>query len=140
MGYYFGICFGFEGDALFNKFCLETGVVLDDAVMNDGNLAIKADVGVGILFCGGSVGGPAGVCDADVALYGGFLELRFQGANFTGCADGGDFPVVDKGDSRTVVSSVFQFLQTAHKNGKSFALTDVGDYSAHKNPRKSRFS
>ena len=134
VGYHLGVRFGFEGHALFDELCLEACVVLDNAVVDDGNLAVKAYMGVGVLLCGGAVGGPAGVGDTDGSLYGIVFELRFQGADFTGSAYGGNFSMVDEGNSRAVVTAVFQFLQTAHEDGQGFTLTDIGDYSAHKNP------
>ena len=131
VGHHFGIRFGLEGDAFFDKFRLEARVVFDNAVVDDGNFPVKTHVGVGILFGRGTVGGPAGVGDTDVSLDGSFLELGFQGADFTGSTDGLDFPVVDKGYPRAVVATIFQLFKAAHENRKSFILTDIGDYSAH---------
>ena len=46
---------------------LEGGVVLDDAVVDDGDLAVAADVRMGIAVVGRAVRGPARVADADAA-------------------------------------------------------------------------
>ena len=70
MGYHFGVRFRLEDNALFDELGLKACVVLDDAVVDNGNLSVKAYMGVGILFCGGAMGGPAGVGDSNVSLCG----------------------------------------------------------------------
>ena len=49
----------------------QVGGVVDDAVVDDGDLALGVQVRVGVHVGGGAVGGPAGVGDA-----GGALEAR----------------------------------------------------------------
>lgn len=107
VSHHFGVCFGLEQDAVCLETLLQGGIVFDNAVMDNGNLAVKALVGVGVLFGGGAVGGPACVGDTDASAYRGGLELSFQCRNFARCANSADFIIVDEGDARTVVTTVF---------------------------------
>ena len=68
MGDNFGIGFGLEFDAFGLEFLLQDGVVFDNAVMDNRNLAVKALVRVRVLFGGGAVGSPTGVGDTDMAM------------------------------------------------------------------------
>ena len=47
---------------------LEFQIVFDDAVVDNGNTAVFADMGVGIDVVGFPVSGPTGMADAQVAL------------------------------------------------------------------------
>src|SRR5262249_40625595 len=64
-----GVGVGAEGDALGLELALQGGVVLDDAVVDNGDQAVAfaGGVRVGVGVGGGAVGGPAGVRDADRA-------------------------------------------------------------------------
>ena len=131
VGYHFGISLGLELDAFRGELCLEARVVLDNAVVDNGNLAVEAGVRVCILFGRCTVGGPAGVGDADIAFNRVVLELLFEGADLARCADRFDLAAVDKGDARAIVATVFEFLESADQDGERFVLADVADYSAH---------
>ncbi len=62
-----GIGVAVEDDALLLQLGLEGGVVLDDAVVDDDDAAVAADVRMGVAVGRGAVGGPARVADADAA-------------------------------------------------------------------------
>ena len=127
----FGIGLGLEFDPVGDELGLEACVVLDDAVVDNGNLAVVAHVRVRVLDGRSAVRGPAGVCDADGALWRVHLELVFKFLDLAGslyCLDG---PVVNKGDTRTVVTAIFQFLEPADENGQGFVCANIGDNSAH---------
>ena len=66
MGDDFGVGFGHELVALSGEFALQVEVVFDDAVVDHDDAAGAVAVGVGVLFGGAAVGGPAGVADAEV--------------------------------------------------------------------------
>ena len=53
--------------ALVEQLLLQLDVVFDDAVVDHGDAAALADMGVGVDVVGLPVGGPAGVADAHVA-------------------------------------------------------------------------
>ena len=77
MGQDFGVRGGTEGVAGFEELFLEAVVILDDAVVDDGDFAGLVQVRVGIFVGGRAVGGPAGVADAELA--GGGLVLEADG-------------------------------------------------------------
>ena len=59
-----GVGVAVEDDALLLKLPFQSGIVLDDAVVDDGDDAVAADVRVGVAVVGGAVRGPARVADA----------------------------------------------------------------------------
>jgi hypothetical protein len=65
---------------------LEREVVFDDAVVHDDEGAGAVAVGVGVLFGGAAVGGPAGVADAEGALDGAGGDDGFEVAQLAGGA------------------------------------------------------
>ena len=85
--------------------------------MDNRNLAVKALVGVSVLFGGCTVGGPAGVGDADMAMERLVFEFVFKGGNLAGSTNGLDFAVFDEGNARAVVATVFQFLESTNQDG-----------------------
>ena len=112
----FRIGFGLEFNAFGDELCLEACVVLDDAVVDNRDFSVKACVRVRIGFGGGTVGGPARVGDADGTLDGAILQFVFEGLDFPRCADNFDLPLVDDGDSRAIVATIFHFLETFDKD------------------------
>ena len=68
LGHHLRIRVGLEGDALLEQVLLELHIVFNDAVVDQGDLPIGADVGVGVDVAGLAVGGPAGVSDAQRTL------------------------------------------------------------------------
>ena len=80
----FGVGFGDELVALGGEFALEREVILDDAVVDDDDAAGAVAVGVGILFGGAAVGGPAGMADAEGAVERMFAEDFFEIASLPG--------------------------------------------------------
>ena len=60
-----GVGFGLEEVIVALQFGLQVLIVLDDAVMDDGNLA--RGMGMGVVLGRAAMGGPAGVADADGA-------------------------------------------------------------------------
>ena len=90
-------------------------------------------VRVCVFFGDAAVGCPAGVCDAYGAVDAadGF-ELGFEVRDATdGFGDLESLPI-DRGESRRVVSSVFESLQTFDKEGLGGFVSDVGDDAAHR--------
>ncbi len=69
---------------------LELEVVFDDAVVHDDEGAGAVAVGVGVLFGGAAVGGPAGVADAVGAVDGRFCDDGFEVAELAGGAAEGE--------------------------------------------------
>ena len=67
--HHLGIRFGGEGHAMAEQKLLDLQIVFNDAVMNQGDVAAFADMGVGVDVVGFAVGGPAGVANAEGALH-----------------------------------------------------------------------
>ena len=64
MGDDFGVGLSAELVAFFDELFLQAHVVLNDAVVNDDDLAGAVAMGMRVFFGGTSVGGPASVSDA----------------------------------------------------------------------------
>ena len=79
-----GVGVAVEDDAVGFQLPFESGIVLDDAVVDDGDEAVAAEVGMGVAVVGGAVGGPAGVADADAAGGGLVAEMANQVLNPAG--------------------------------------------------------
>ena len=65
-----GVGLGEEAMALGDECLLEGEVVFDDAVVDDDEGAAAVTVGMGVFFRRATVGGPAGVADAEAAVDG----------------------------------------------------------------------
>ena len=76
MGEELGVGLAAEGVSGGRELGLEGEVVLDDAVVDDGDAVV--DVGVGVGVRGASVGGPARVADAGAAVEGFAGDERFE--------------------------------------------------------------
>ena len=107
-------------------------VVLDDAVVDDGDLSLATEVRVGIHVVGGAVRGPSRVSDADRAL--GLMLAHVTG-------EVGHLPLplfhpegaiwFKGGDARAVVPAVFQTFEPIDQDGVSRLFAQVANDSAH---------
>ena len=102
--------------------------------MDDGKLAVLADVGVGVDVVRRAVGRPAGMAHADGALHiraavdevaqgfepaHGFFDLKLM-------------PRRNDRDTGAVVAAVFQTGQAVEQNGGSLLAADVSNNTTHK--------
>ncbi len=82
VGQNFGIGFGFEDIALGEKALLQFLKVFDDAVVDDSQIAVAADMRMGVALGGHAVRGPAGMPDAvdgqRIGIMGKFFLKRRQ--------------------------------------------------------------
>src|SRR5690606_5644957 len=121
-----------ELDPVRLQLAAQVGGVVDDAVVDDGDLALGVQVGVGVDVGRGAVSGPAGVGDAGGALEAG-RHLRLQVAHpalgfdhlQAGGLGGGD------DDARRVVAPVLQALEALQQQRRDLTPADVSDDSAH---------
>jgi hypothetical protein len=108
----------------------ESGIVLDDAVVNDGDEAVAADVGVGVAVVGRAVRGPAGVADADAAGGGlvaeGADEVVNPACPFAKVQPGAG----ERGQAGAVLTAVLQPPQASYYIGFRFLAAVVTDDSA----------
>ena len=134
-----GVGLAAEGVAVALKVLFEGGVVLDNAVVDQGDAAGAVGVGVGVEAGGGAVGGPAGVGHADararqfVAVVVAALDLGLQDADAPdGAADVQLVVGVDHGQPGRVVAAVFQPFEPLDQHGLGDFASDVGDDPTHK--------
>ncbi len=112
---------------------LELGEVLDDAVVDEGELAPVAEVRMRIDVGGAAVRRPAGVADAGAAVVDGVLgELVDEHAELAGALAGAELAVARQhGHACGVVAAVFQPLQAPDEHLEAAARADVSHDSAH---------
>ena len=107
-------------------------VVFDDAVVDDCDSALAPCVGVGVAVAWGSMGGPAGVPDADGAYRDVLRHVGFQVGDLAFLFFHPKFPFsLQGGDSGTVVASVFEAGQAINQNGVGRFRPQIAYNSAH---------
>ena len=116
----------------------EVGVILDDAVVDDGDRARAVAMRMGVLVGGFAVGRPAGV---------GHTQLALRGLARQDALERGDLPdapahletaIVDQRDTGGVVAAVLEPLEPVHQEWHGLLLADISDDSAHALSRLSR--
>ncbi len=128
-----GVGFGDELVALGDEGALEGEVVFDDAVVDDDEGAGAVAVGMGVLFGGAAVRGPAGVADAEGAVDGRFGDDVFEVAEFAGgAAQGEAFGATSYGDAGGVVAAVLEAAQAFNDDGDDRLRSDISDNSTHR--------
>src|SRR5262249_37963378 len=107
----FGVGVALEVEALGFELPAQGGVVLDHAVVDQGQDAVAADVGVGGAVVGGAVGGPAGVAAAGGA--GGRLvaQVADQFLDPAGALAQVHVRAAEGGQTGAVIAAVFQPAQ-----------------------------
>ena len=130
---HFGVGLGVEDVALGEQVVLQLLIVLDDAVVDDGERTVVGFVGVRVAFGRYAVGGPAGMAHArgghGVGTSG---ETLFEGRELALGPDGIEFAILDEGDACGVVSAVFETAQTFDDDGNGGTMTGVADDAAHR--------
>src|SRR5258705_8272861 len=107
-------------------------VVLDDAVMDDGQLAAAVQMRMRIGVRWPPVSGPPGVADADCSA--GTVRGQ-QALEFDDLADAlPDFesPSEDRGDSGRVIAAVLKPSKACQDEGNGFLVAGVADDSTHR--------
>ena len=128
-----GIGLGLELDALTDQKFLDLDVVFDDAVVDDGELAVFAHVGVRVDDVRRAVRRPAGVTKTDAAL-----EVRAAVDLFAEDLEPAhrffDLQLSlrrDDGHARGVIPAVFQMREPVQQDGGRLFLTNESNDSAH---------
>ena len=120
------------------EFLAQHRVVLDDAVVDDRDLARGVTVRMGVAVRRPAVGGPAGVADSGAARQrcrvGGGQRLLQVGQPACATADGQAPVAVEKRDARGVVAAVLHPPQRVDDDAAGVPRTDVADDSAHRHP------
>ena len=132
MDEHFGVRVAAEGVSALNQGVLECVVVLDDAVVDEGKLAVTTEVGVGVDVIRWSVCGPTRVSDSDVARGRLVSDVRQQVIHlaFPAVMGQGSSGVQD-GDTSTVISAVFKPLEALDDEGKRRLFPEVANDAAH---------
>ena len=124
-----GVGFGLEEVVVAFQFRLQVLIVLDDAVMDDGDLAGR--MGMGVVLGRAAMGGPAGVADADGAGQWLFLDAAVQVDQLAFRPAPVD-PAIDQGrHAGAVVSAILQPPQPLDQKGSDLVLADDTDNTAH---------
>ncbi len=132
MGDDFRVGLGGELVAFGDQLLLQGNVVLDDAVVDDDNLAGAVAMRVSVLFRGTSVRGPASVADAVGAVerlqaddFFQVAQLAFGAANLQAAA------IAGHRDSGRVVAAILQPTQAINDDRHYALFADITDNSAH---------
>ena len=106
-------------------------IVLDDAVVHDGDTSGRVRVRMGIGLGGGAMRGPAGMPDAHVRLQGLLEHLALQIDDLADPATELETAVERNGETRGVIAAVLQALETVHHHDLGEVVPDVADDAAH---------
>ena len=107
-------------------------IVLDDAVVDDDDLAGAVAMRVGVFFGGTAVGGPAGVADAIGAVERLQADDLFQVAQLAfGAAHLQALAVAGHRDAGRVVAAIFQAPQAVDDDRHNPLLANVSNNAAH---------
>ena len=97
---------------------LDVGIVLDDAVVDDGQVVTLGVVRVGVACRGFAVSSPARVGDAHVARHIFIAAILREVVDLTFCLIHIQVAVLaNQGYAGTIVATIFQTLQSFHQNG-----------------------
>src|ERR1041384_2721897 len=111
---------------------LERQKVFDDAVVDDDDFACAVAVRMGILFSRPSVCRPSRMADAVSAIErlqaNGFFEIAQLAFGAANCQR----PLlIDDGDARRVVATIFQLAQSIENHPDDLLVTNITDDSTH---------
>ena len=126
-----GVGLGDELVALLLQLLLQIEVVLDDAVVDDDDLAGAVAVRMGVLFGRPAVRRPARVADAVVAGKRIGVDDLLEVRQLAGAAAQVDRAVAHDRHARRVVAAIFEPPQPVDQHGHDVLRSDVSDDSAH---------
>ena len=127
-----GVGLALEGASLEFKRFLKDAVILYRTVVDQGDTARAADMGMGVYVVGLSVGCPAGMGDADASLDVFRLAEAFEVVDLSaGFIDIEVSFAVDHSDTGAVITAVFQAVESFDKNLVCGIITNIPYYSTH---------
>ncbi len=128
---HFGVGLGGERVAQLLQLFAQLFVVLDDAVVDDGEAVVR-DVRMRVALGRHAVRRPARVRDAELAVGRIRVDRVLQHLHLADGAQALEFGgAVQYGDAGGVVAAVFEPAQSLHQDGDDVALSDRSDDSAH---------
>ena len=110
----------------------EPVMILDDAVVYDGDVALHVRVGVGVQVGGLAVGGPAGMPDTDGTRQGCVLQLVLQIAKAALRLHQMDHALIHHRYACAVITAIFQAGQPLQQNGLRLLTADIAYNAAHR--------
>ena len=136
MHQYFRVRFALEGIAELDELFLQELVVLDDAVMDQGQFAAAREMRVGVLFRRFAVGGPARMAYAHRkgrGLAGRLLEFSLEVVDLALGLEHLNPPRfgLGEGNAGAVVSAILQLVKALDKEGGSLGAADISYNSTH---------
>ena len=132
LGQHLGVGLGHAADAGLGQLFFDLLIILDDAVVDQGDGPGGVEMGMGVFLGGQPVGGPAGVAHArggQVDVLGG--ELGFQIAELALGLDGNEVLALQKGHASGVVAPVFQAFETFDDDRDGRPVSAISDNAAH---------
>ena len=127
----FGVGIGVELHALGSQFGAQFLVILDDAIVHQHDLAVRAGVRVSVAGGGFAVSGPAGMANADLALKRGFLYQGDQALEFPGVAAHLNVPILDHRQSGRIIAAILQPFQPVQDDRGGVPWTNITNDSTH---------
>jgi hypothetical protein len=106
-------------------------IVLNDAILDDGDFAAAISVGMGVALIGRPVSGPARVPHGDVTIDRVLVKQPPEVNQFTSVAANADMSILNVGDARRVVTTIFKALKALKYYVCSLARANVTDNSTH---------
>ena len=132
VGENFGIGLRDKGVSAFDQVLAECLIVLDNAVVDEREASTLVRVGMGIFGGDPAMRGPAGMADAclavDRVLLDDLRQIRDASDRFSDL----DRSAIEDGDSRRVISAVFQAAQSVEKHRKRLRTADIANDSTHR--------
>ena len=127
----FGVGLGAELVARALQLGAQLFVVLDDAVVHDGQ-AVAGDVRMGVALARHAMRGPARVGDAHGSVNGRLIQRLLQHLHLAQGAQAGQVPgAVEHGEAGRVVAPVLQAPQAFHQHRDDISPGDGPNDSAH---------
>jgi hypothetical protein len=136
---HFGVGVAFQRTAFAAQFGAQFLVILDDAVVDDGEVFGRMRMGVGLVRC--AMRRPAGVRDPNFTRCGLPLQLFDQIGKLAFGAAADQVSIVDGADAGAVIAAIFHPLEAVDKPIRDRAVADDTDDSAHgrKGPEFTKF-
>ena len=122
---------GLEGIALGQEKLLHRAVVLDDPVVDEDDLAVAAEMGVGIRIGHPAMGRPPRMAHAEGSVQGRLRHFLLQVGDAADFFDDAEGPVLQDRDAGRIVTAVLEPLESLQDEGRRFLFTHVADDAAH---------
>ena len=128
---HFGVGVRVEVDAFAVEFFAQFEVIFDDAVVDDDEFAVHAEVRVRVALGGRAVRCPARMPDADAA--GDRVSQQFSRRlrELADVAPQCDLTILDDRDTGRVVAAIFQPLQTVNDERRGVAIANITNNATH---------